>query len=502
MKLKELFTNIGAKVGGAIGLCGLIITGAEFMHNRGGTLSASMNGQTLDNKTSKDIVVFMDDPHTSLRLSSLSPTFSNSSSYSIRDFHLDYHVTTTGVQFEQTDYYSLYNDGDGSCTLKFNENVLPGSRRAEAPFKGIVIPENGGRMTITAEATYDGSSEPFSCTFNETFVVVPYERDMSYEGWKEKCNSHFTGTTTASIFYVDNHGNIEYAENFDLAKQLIAEKKQGAQKSAQTPETQQKAPEHPKASEPSQQMVTITEGKKAASNDFRKNLSISFKQHVSPEDGRLLQEFEVFGLPVDSVVILSLLIEDTEGSKAYNSTALIKGYNFNNATNQRGSYILHLDSCILKDYAICEECPSLADSIDITDNQITNKTAHAIIVEYKDKGATTLLKPFEEKHRMLYADGELRYYNIPTSVLTEDYMPKKYKGPLWAIPFYALCIAAQLFLIVMFICLFCAEVKDARDLWYFMTDSDNLLIMLLLFAMIAFTAFMVNELGIALLWWI
>lgn len=47
-----------------------------------------------------------------------------------------------------------------------------------------------------------------------------------------------------------------------------------------------------------------------------------------------------------------------------------------------------------------------------------------------------------------------------------------------------------------------AEVKNARDLWYFMTDSDNLLIMLLLFAMIAFTAFMVNELGIALLWWI
>ena len=46
-------------------ICGSAITGVTFFHDIGGSLSATMNGELLENNETKNFIVFMDSHHVS-----------------------------------------------------------------------------------------------------------------------------------------------------------------------------------------------------------------------------------------------------------------------------------------------------------------------------------------------------------------------------------------------------------------------------------------------------
>lgn len=421
-------------------ICGSAITGVTFFHDIGGSLSATMNGELLENNETKNFIVFMDSHHVSSCFSALYPTFSNSSNYSIRDFYLKYQLNSTSVQFIPSDYYKIYNEGNNLYTFRYEENVLPGFKSVENPVKETIVSKNGGNMILKAEATYDGCSKPYIYTINVQYIIVPNDENLDFEHWKQKCQQSYHTATSKPTFYLTQNGYIEYTDNINLSAkhcddtQIYKENlNRGETKSlTEQYDNKQGLAEDSKSLSNSytnldfnnQHIHKDEESKFTEISDVHtdhktnSDFILSVKQYNDSLNNKSYIEFISSDLYPDSIFLICIREECTTNQKISNNVLSIKG------SEKRKSTIYNRTTDLKYiDYAVCVENPDLSDSIKVDKHTIYNNTRHTVAVCSEDGHYNFLIAPYKSftVNSLQFDSIHFRYYNIPQYILSEEY---------------------------------------------------------------------------------
>lgn len=446
MAISNKLKQVGTALSGAMAVAGLAISGISYLHDSGGSLQATLNGEVLENHSHREVIICLDNPKAASSLSALYPTFSNSSSYSIRDFYLSYHVSSNSVMFEPTDYYTLYNDAPGSYSLKYKETVLPGSRSVENPIREIIVAENGGNMTFTTDVTYDGSSEPYVYELNAQYMVVSNDEGLNFEQWKHKCQEKYlasVGNTETPVFYLTSDGHMEYAVNIGLTASTKptpthapnSEVKDRQQveltpepiSSPSTKETTASTPKPTQVSSPRENYVpadnqtTISHNDKVDPHSLG-NLIESVTQEPIVSEGRTYNNitYRIKSDQKDASLMILELLEDTITHKQENN---VRKFSVRDLVHFYSVYVSSATQ--LQDYALCIENAALEDSVDIDGEFIRNNTRRTIAVHRADdEGSLTMLvKPHKKERLGKGRNRTCSFYEVPQHMLTEDYAP-------------------------------------------------------------------------------
>lgn len=424
-------------------ICGSIISGVTYFHDIGGELSATINGNILENNETKNFIVFMDSNNISSCFSVPCPTFTNSSNYSIRDFYLKYQLNSTGVQFIPSDYYRMYNEGNNLYTLRYDENVLPGFKNVENPIKETIVSQNGGNMILKVEATYDGCSKPYVCTFNILYVIVPNDKHLDFQHWKQKCLKSYPSAISKPNIFLTGKGYVEYTDNINLStKQSNNIQNNIKQEKSEIISQTDRHNYNPDSAKDRRSLsdihsnsglnsnrISMDEKSEPAgpseiscskNNKINTNFILSVKQcdesHI---------EFLTSNLYPDSIFLICIRNECIINQKVVNDVLLIKG----SETQKKLIYPLCNTNLKYIDYAICEENPNLADSIDIdkNENKISNNTRHTVAVGIvlNDGYSVHLLAPYKSLtiSPKFVNSAYFRYYNVPQYILSDEYAP-------------------------------------------------------------------------------
>jgi hypothetical protein len=331
------------------------------------------------------------------------------------------------VQFIPTDYYTLHNNDGYSFTLEYNKSVLSGSAVADDPIREIVVPDNGGETQLQASATYDGCATPFTYTLNAKYLVVHNKDSLDFEKWKQKCQRYLTLSSSSSVVWIAKSGDWEYRDYIPLpnnATQQISDKDEN--KFDRTLQTQKEG------QNPNTSIIT------------------SFKQKKDEKTGNINYEFATTGAYQDSVLYVCFIFEETEERKFSYFVPLKADDKVPN--HFCGSY--RNNELKIADYAVCTENPSLSDSLISSDNVIYNKARHTIaaLVLFKDNKWDNVLIPPHKYYRCQTENIQtIRYFNVPNSVLTEEYMPLRlfpelHKIICWAIGGF--CIGLYIYIML------------------------------------------------------
>jgi hypothetical protein len=472
-------------VGGAI---------ASYFHDAGGTLSAKMQGEEITNQTNKEIVVFTDDSHITSHISAIHPTLFNSSSYSIRDFNLKYQLQSNGVQIIPTDYFTLHNNEVSSYTLEYNKSVLSGSAIVDDPIREIVVPDNGGELKLQASATYDGCSNPFTYTLCAKYYVVPNQDNLDFDRWTQKCQQHLhLSESTSSVIWIAKNGNWEYRDYLALSNR------------SQKQETQQNVSKPSKTVAPTTTTVSSntttsslvkkepeslakddtkheTESNLSdnSSQDVQSNPIVSFKQYkdtTSSYDYQIM-EFVTSDQYKDSVLYVCIQYLDSVKKERYSGFSVL----YADKDLPKGHFLSGFrKDCKVIDYALCEEDPAPTDLVRVKEEtvadevkyKIENKARHAVAILIMVNNKVydnVLLKPREEKqiYNPKNYNITFRCFNVPQSVLTEEYTPLS-PLPSWTFVKYAAIWGLCMFLI--FIVSMAREISCLKDVLYLLVGS-------------------------------
>lgn len=446
MTISNKLKQTGTALSGAMTVAALAISGISYLHDKGGNLQATLNGEVLENHSHREVIICLDNPKAATSLSALYPTFSNSSSYSIRDFYLSYHVSSNSVMFEPTDYYTLYNDAPGSYSLKYKETVLPGSRSVENPIREIIVAENGGNMTFTTDVTYDGSSEPYVYELKAQYMVVSNDEGLNFEQWKHKCQEKYlssVGNTETPVFYLTSDGHMEYAVNIGLTSNrepVSASAPMSVDKN--TPQVE-RAPEPisspttkvATASTPKPRQVAklrenhVSEDnpiKTSQNNQVRNhtlgNLIESVTQEPKVSEGRTYNNitYKIKSYQKDCSLMILELLEDTITHKQENNVHQISVSDCEHFYSAYVSFTTRL-----QDYALCSENTALADSVEFDGEFIRNNTCRTIgVYRVDDDGRLSMLvKPHKKKWIGKGRNRICTFYEVPQQLLTDTYAP-------------------------------------------------------------------------------
>ena len=186
----------------------------QFKHNKGGELSAYIDNTEIYANEKTDIVVFVDKLDSDLSLLPIVPIPQNNKEYSVRDFLLQYQVSTKNISYTSSDFYSSYQDKNG-YTLRYNETVLYPFTSAEEPIIKLCQVDNDGSLMIRMRATYDGISKPYIHDVNARFCVVPKSRNISFYEWKNICERQVEKRTDALKF------NAYYLADNQMASSMV-----------------------------------------------------------------------------------------------------------------------------------------------------------------------------------------------------------------------------------------------------------------------------------------
>ena len=100
-------------IGGITSLIALLFAYSQFKHDRGGELTAYINNEIAYNEEQTNIAIFVDNPYKDISNAiNITPTLGNNTEYSIRDFSLQYHISTHDIDIEPSDYYDIYEEKD------------------------------------------------------------------------------------------------------------------------------------------------------------------------------------------------------------------------------------------------------------------------------------------------------------------------------------------------------------------------------------------------------
>ena len=198
-------------IGGITSLIALLFAYSQFKHDRGGELTAYINNEIAYNEEQTNIAIFVDNPYKDISNAiNITPTLGNNTEYSIRDFSLQYHISTHDIDIEPSDYYDIYEEKDG-VTLKYKGNALYAFPLAESPIKRISCSQDIGTLDIAIKASYDGISKPFTHNVICNFHVIP--KHQNFNEWKDECNLKLLQNNKLSKVYAYYlHGSQSYSD--------------------------------------------------------------------------------------------------------------------------------------------------------------------------------------------------------------------------------------------------------------------------------------------------
>lgn len=187
-------------------------------HDEGGTLNATFHSHYLNNREARTIVVCMED--TSVNLSNLyvTPTFDNSSEYSLKDFSLSFDAECTNVVLVPSSFVEAHEYGNNEQIFKYKENVLAAHDDTKKPFSNFLLNSDQGRCYIKTKASHDGAKSAFEYSTDVWFFVVPNKSHLTYENWKINCKKRlfeYVSDQYYDVYYFSRDHETEY--QFDVA---------------------------------------------------------------------------------------------------------------------------------------------------------------------------------------------------------------------------------------------------------------------------------------------
>jgi hypothetical protein len=240
-----------------------------------------------------------------------------------------------------------------------------------------------------------------------------------------------------------------------------------------------------------------------SSQDVQSNPIVSFKQYkdtTSHYDCQIM-EFVTSDQYKDSVLYVCILKRDSVKQERYCEFRVL----YADKDLPKGHFQGSLDKCKVIDYALCEEDPAPTDLVRVDEEtvagevhyRIKNKARHAVaalVIRNNKVCESVLLRPHEDK--LIYNPNNynitFRCFNVPQSVLTEEYTPLS-PLPSWTFVKYAAVAGffLFLFLIVFGLIMLLIEMIDTRNIsWqYFAREFFHVEVKDMLYILLESVAF-------------
>lgn len=183
---------------------------SQFLRDKGGDITASLNGQEILNNEKINNVIFVDSKNTPIP-DIFFPTLVNDKEYSVRDFFLQYDIQSANVNLNPSDFYNAYNSGN-KISLRYKDNVLYSFTAVETPIAGISLKGDNATFDIKMRATYDGISQPYVHEITNRFYVLPLHGASQFDEWKNVCKRHVVRNSKVSkvnAYYI-TQSNFDY----------------------------------------------------------------------------------------------------------------------------------------------------------------------------------------------------------------------------------------------------------------------------------------------------
>lgn len=171
---------------------------SQFLRDKGGDITASLNGQEVFNNEKINNIIFVDSKNTQIP-DIFFPTLINNKEYSVRDFFLQYDIQSNNINLNHSDFYNAYNTGN-KVSLRYKDNVLYSFTAVETPIASVYLTGEYGNLDIKMRATYDGISKPYVHEVNNRFYIEPNIGPKHFDEWKNICKQKILKSTDALKF--------------------------------------------------------------------------------------------------------------------------------------------------------------------------------------------------------------------------------------------------------------------------------------------------------------
>ena len=463
---KSSLINIVTKIcGGLTAVISLTLAYFQWAQQSGGELTMMVNGQSVSGQDAKQIAICVDSANTSYSFAGIYPIFYNPKKYSVHDFMLQYSVSSSNIQFEPVEQYSMSSIGNGAYVLRYNNDKLSPYESSVIPIRKFIIPVNGGEIDINAQASFDGADSLRQYKVAARFFVVPNRATRNFDEWKnlcqDVCNRNMMEEDYDAYFVSSRYRSQDYQYNYALvASQKLSsdltynnKSVQSAQKSdkKKTDNADKRETACPAAATPASQVHMPASGKV---NSNHQSLDVNTKpmgleryfESIRTDEYTSKNGVHESGLEFtfrdeyknDSVFIL-ILAEDTVYHRLKNKIWKIKSHNNSKVV----SYSLPKNE-VIKGYDICTLDDSISNNIKVSkDYVIRNKLNEPVAVAfyrvengYSSYSDTEIIAPKSEKQLWQnevnkVMTGSLKFLRVPQTYITENLKPKKFTDGLW-----------------------------------------------------------------------
>lgn len=474
-----LFSIVSKVCSGLATVIALIFGYFQLEQQSGGDLAMMVNGQSISGQDARQIAICVDSASSSYSFSGIYPVFYNPKKYSVRDFMLQYSVSSSNIQFEPVEQYSMSSMGDGTYVLRYNIDKLAPYESSAIPIKKFIIPVNGGEIDINAQASFDGADSLRHYKVAARFFVVPNRATRNFDEWKILCqnvcnrnmmeadydayfvssryrsqdyhyNYAMTASQKASSNYTHNEESTQSAQKADMKMAGNAHKQQAARPATTTPAKQVQVPAAVKSA--NHQSLAANSRPMGLERYFE---SIKTDEYTSKDGVHMSGLMFSFRdeYKNDSVFVL-ILAEDTISQKLSNKIWIVKRHGNSHAI----SYLLSKDE-VVKGYDICSLDDSISNGIEVSDDYVIKNNLnepvavafYRIMNGYDSYSDTEIVAPKSKKHLWQNKEnrvmaGSLKFLRVPQAYITEDLMPKKFTDGLWDFVIFCLCFGVAIIL--------------------------------------------------------
>lgn len=476
----SLINNVTTIFGGMTAVISLTLAYFQWAQQSGGELTMMVNGQSVSGQDARQIAICVDSANTSYSFAGIYPIFYNPKKYSVHDFMLQYSVSSSNIQFEPVEQYSMSSIGNGAYVLRYNNDKLSPYESSVIPIRKFIIPVNGGEIDINAQASFDGADSLRQYKVAARFFVVPNRATRNFDEWKNLCqdvcnrnmmeedyDAYFVSSRYRSQDYQYNYAlvasqklssdltynnkSVQSAQNSDKKKTYNADKRETASPAAATPASQVHMPASGKVNSNRQSLDVNTKpmGLERYFESIRTDeYTLKNGVHRSGLEFAFRDEYKN-----DSVFVL-ILAEDTVSHKLKNSIWRIKSH-----SNSKAVSNLLPENEVIKGYDICTLDDSICNNIEVSEDYVirNNLNEPVAVAFYRVKNGsdsysdTEIIAP--KSHIWLWQNevnkvmtGSLKFLRVPQTYITEDLMPKKFTDGLWNYFIWTLAIGIILLL--------------------------------------------------------
>lgn len=460
----SLINNVTKICGGLTAVISLTLGYFQWAQQSGGELTMMVNGQSVSGQDARQIAICVDSANTSYSFAGIYPIFYNPKKYSVHDFMLQYSVSSSNIQFEPVEQYSMSSIGNGAYVLRYNNDKLSPYESSVIPIRKFIIPVNGGEIDINAQASFDGADSLRHYKVAARFFVVPNRTTRNFDEWKilcqDVCNRNMTEADYDAYFVSSRYRSQDYQYNYALTasrktsynythsevstqaaqksdnkKADNADKRQTARPAAATPAEQVQVPAAVKSA--NHQSLAAANRPVGLERYFE---SIRTDEYTS-KDGVHMSglKFSFRDEYLNDSVFVLILAEDTVSHKLNNTIWRI----IRKGNSRAISYLLPQNE-VVRGYDICALDDSICNNIEVSGDYVirNNLNEPVAVAFYRVKNGsdsyscTEIIAP--KSHRSLWQNsenkvvaGSLRFLRVPQTYITEDLMPRKFTDGLW-----------------------------------------------------------------------